>query len=200
MDAGGVSLEGLRGLIPDAVLFDLPQYSDLSNRFRIAHFLAQTGHESGGFRTVEENLSYSAGRLLTIFPKYFPDLETANEYAYRPKSIADRVYAGRLGNGVQSTGDGYRFRGRGFIQLTGRANYQSFADWIGVDVVTYPEYVASDYAVASAVFFFTRRKIWTIADLGEGQSTIDAVSKMVNGGYIGLADRAARLKEILKRI
>lgn len=155
-----------------------------------AHFFAQTAHETGGFKAFSENLNYSADGLLKIFKKYFPDAATAAKYARKPEQIANRVYASRMGNGDEASGDGWAFRGRGALQLTGKSNYEAFAKYLGDDeVVKNPDLVATKYAFESAKFFFDRNKLWDIADKGVTKETILAMTKRINGGTHGLADR-----------
>ena len=166
---------------------------DISNPFRLAHFLAQTAHESGNFKHVRENLNYSAEGLLKVFPKYF-DKTTAPIYARKPEMIANIVYESRMGNGNRNTGDGWRYRGRGYLGLTGKANYKAFGDFIGVDLVKDPDLVATKYALTSAGWFFEMRKLWKICDQGVGDDVIVRVSKLINGGTIGLADRRSKTK------
>lgn len=170
----------------------LPEHR-IDTPLRVAHFLAQVAHESGLLRVVEENLNYSAARLREIFPKYFTAAQ-AQQYANRPQAIGSRVYGGRMGNGPEASGDGYRYRGRGLIQLTGKVNYRPFADWLGVNVVDQPDLVAERYAVHSAVFYWTLRAINDPADADD----VREVTRRINGGTIGLADRI-RLLDRAKR-
>lgn len=156
---------------------------------RVAHFLSQVLHESGKMRHVEENLNYSADGLRGTFGKYFKTTAEAEAYARKPEKIASRAYENRMGNGPEASGDGYRYRGRGLIQLTGKSNYQEFSDWINDDLVADPDRVANQYAVHSAVFFWTTRKINALAD----QDDVVRVTKKINGGTHGLADRKALL-------
>lgn len=172
----------------------LPEHG-IDPPLRVAHFLAQVLHESGRFAIVEENLRYSAKRLREVFPKYFTAAQT-ERYAGRPEAIANRVYGGRMGNGPEASGDGYRYRGRGLIQLTGRDNYRQFATWVGDDVVANPDLVATRYAVHSAVFYWTRRDLNAAADADD----VRAVTRLVNGGLNGLAERIellARVRRVL---
>jgi putative chitinase len=134
-----------------------PTY-EINTPQRIAAFVAQCGHESGGWTVFEENLNYSSKGLLGIFPKYFT-ASTAESYARKPEKIASKVYGGRMGNGVESTGEGYKFRGRGYIQLTGKSNYTKFGKFIGEDTIGNPDLVASKYPLASAAFFFDSNNI-----------------------------------------
>lgn len=190
-------LENLKGHVPDAVIAQIPDTAakfNITNPLRLAHFLAQCGHESGGFRAVSENLNYSAKGLVGTFPKYF-NVTTAAQYERKPEMIASRVYGGRMGNGDESTKEGFKFRGRGYIQLTGKSNYTNFAKFIGEDTVANPDLVATKYPLASAAFFFDSNKLWSICDRGADDATVTAVTKRVNGGTIGLADRIKHFKE-----
>ena len=190
-------LQNLKGHVPDAVIAQIPETAkkfNITNPLRLAHFLAQCGHESGGFKAVSENLNYSADGLKKIFGKYFPG--NLNEsYARQPEKIASRVYGSRMGNGDESTGEGFKFRGRGYIQLTGKQNYTNFAKFIGEDTVSNPDLVATKYPLASAAFFFDSNKLWSICDKGADDATVTAVTKRVNGGTIGLPDRIKHFKE-----
>ncbi len=161
----------------------------VDNPLRLAHFLAQCAHESGNFKVLYENLNYSSEGLLKIFPKYFKDKATADLYARKPEKIGNRVYASRMGNGDEASGEGYKFRGRGFIQLTGKDNYKAFSDYIKEDCVANPDLVATKYPLASAAFFFQKNKLWDICDKGDTQDVVTLVTKRVNGGTHGLEDR-----------
>ena len=156
---------------------------------RAAHFFAQTSHETGGFKAFSENLNYSAQGLQGIFGKYFPgNLEES--YARNPEKIANRVYADRMGNGNEASGDGWKFRGRGALQLTGKANYEAFAKFLGnTEVLTDPDTVATKYSFESAMFFFEKNKLWSICDKGINDAAILELTKRINGGTHGLADR-----------
>ena len=190
-------LAALKGHIPDAVIAQIPDTAakfNITNPLRLAHFLAQCGHESGGFKSISENLNYSVDGLKRIFGKYFPG-DLANSYAKQPEKIASRVYGSRMGNGDESTGEGYKYRGRGYIQLTGKSNYTGFAKFIGEDTVANPDLVASKYPLASAAFFFDSNKLWSICDKGADEATVTAVTKRVNGGTIGLPDRIKHFNE-----
>ena len=195
---GGLKLDRLKGHIPDSVIAQIPETAakfNITNNLRLAHFLAQCGHESGGFRAVQENLNYSAKGLATTFKKYFLTEAAAGPYARNPQKIASKVYGGRMGNGPESTGDGFKFRGRGYIQLTGKDNYTNFAKFIGEDTVNNPDLVATKYPLASAAFFFNSNKLWAICDQGATPAVVTAVTKRVNGGTIGLADRIKHFNE-----
>ena len=195
--AGTLNIDKLKGHIPDAVIAQIPETAakfNITNNLRLAHFLAQCGHESGGFKAVSENLNYSADGLKKIFPKYFPG-NIAESYSRNPEKIASKVYGGRMGNGDESTKEGFKFRGRGYIQLTGKANYTNFAKFIGEDTVANPDLVATKYPLASAGFLFDSIKLWAICDKGADDATVTAVTKRVNGGTIGLVDRIKHFKE-----
>jgi len=159
---------------------------------RAAHFFAQTGHETGDFKVYNENLNYSAQGLQGIFGKYFPgNLEES--YARNPEKIANRVYADRMGNGNEASGDGWKFRGRGAIQLTGKDNYTQFSKHINKpEILTNPDLVSTDYSFESALFFFDKNKLWSICDQGVNEAAILALTKRVNGGTHGLEDRKAK--------
>jgi putative chitinase len=194
---GPLNLEKLKGHIPEAVIAQIPTVMEkfqINTPLRLAHFLAQCGHESGGFKATQENLNYSADGLKKIFPKYFPG-NIAESYARNPEKIASKVYGGRMGNGGEETKEGYKFRGRGYIQLTGKENYTSFAKSIGEDTVANPDLVATKYALASAGWFFSKNGLNAIADKGADDATVTAVTKRVNGGTIGLPDRIKHFKE-----
>ena len=193
----GLNIEKLKGHIPDSVISQIPDTAkkfNITNNLRLAHFLSQCGHESGGFKAVSENLNYSSDGLKRTFGKYFPG-NLSESYAKQPEKIASRVYGGRMGNGDELSKEGYKFRGRGYIQLTGKSNYTSFTKFIGEDCVSNPDLVATKYPLASAAFFFDSNKLWSICDKGSDDATVTAVTKRVNGGTIGLADRIKHFKE-----
>jgi putative chitinase len=157
---------------------------------RAAHFFAQTAHESGNFKAFAENLNYGASGLTTTFKKYFPTTEKALLYERKPEKIANLVYASRMGNGDEASGDGFKFRGRGALQLTGKDNYKVFSEYLKKpEIMTNPDLVATEYAFESAIFFFDRNKLWDICDKGVNKDTILALTKRINGGTHGLADR-----------
>ena len=167
---------------------------------RAAHFFAQTAHESGDFKAFSENLNYSAQGLQGIFGKYFPgNLEES--YARNPEKIANRVYASRMGNGDEKSGDGYKFRGRGALQLTGKDNYAAFAKYLGKpEIMTHPDLVATEYSFESAMFFFDKNKLWEICDKGVNDAAILALTKRINGGTHGLADRTEKTKKYFEYV
>jgi putative chitinase len=195
---GGLKLDKLKGHIPDAVIAMIPDTAakfQINTPLRLAHFLAQCGHESGGFRATQENLNYSAKGLMGIFKKYFPTEAIANAYARQPQKIASKVYANRMGNGTEASGEGYKFRGRGYIQLTGKENYTAFGKSIGEDMTANPDKVASQYALLSAAWFFSKNGLHKMADEGASDVVVTKITKRVNGGTIGLPDRIKHFKE-----
>ncbi len=196
--AGGLKLEKLRGHIPDAVIAQIPDTAskfNINTPLRLAHFLAQCGHESGGFKVTSENLNYSAKGLNGIFKKYFPTEAAATPYARQPQKIANKVYANRMDNGSEASGDGFKFRGRGYIQLTGRANYTSFGKAINEDIANNPDIVSGKYALLSAAWFWSKNGLNTLADGGASDQVVTSITKRVNGGTIGLPDRIKHFKE-----
>ena len=195
---GGLKLDKLRGHIPDAVIAMIPDTAakfQINTPLRLAHFLAQCGHESGGFKATQENLNYSAKGLNGIFKKYFPTLESALPYERKPEKIANKVYGGRMGNGPEASGDGAKFCGRGYIQLTGKDNYTAFGKSIGEDVCANPQVVAEKYALLSAAWFFNKNGLHKMADGGATDAVVTSITKRVNGGTIGLPDRIKHFKE-----
>jgi len=163
----------------------LPDY-DINTPRRVAAFIAQCAHESGGFVFLQENLNYRAESLMRVWPKYFKDLATAQRYAHNPERIANRAYANRMGNDDEASGDGWRFCGRGLIQLTGKDNYQSFADSIETDLEDIPHYLATfEGAVQSACWFWENNNLNKWADAGD----ITTLTKKINGGTLGLDER-----------
>jgi putative chitinase len=156
---------------------------------RAAHFFGQTAHETGDFKLFSENLNYSANGLKKIFGKYFT-ASTALSYARNPEKIANKVYGNRMGNLDESSGDGYKFRGRGALQLTGKSNYEAFAKYLGKpEIMDKPDVVANEYAFESAMFFFDKNNLWNICDGGVNDATILKLTKRINGGTNGLAHR-----------
>jgi len=192
-----MNLEKLKGHIPENVLSQIPNVMDtfqINTPLRLAHFLAQTGHESGGFKHTTENLNYSVDGLKKIFPKYFAQAGLAESYARKPELIASRVYGNRMGNGDEGSREGYKFRGRGYIQLTGKNNYTAFDKFVTEDIVSNPDLVATKYPLLSAAWFFHKNCL-TKCDKGATVEVITSVTKCVNGGIIGLPDRIKHFKE-----
>ena len=197
-NVGGLKLEKLKGHIPDNVIAQIPDTAKtfgIDTPLKLAHFLAQCGHESGGFRLTQENLNYSAQGLKNIFPKYFPG-NLSESYARNPQKIASKVYGGRMGNGPESTGEGFKFRGRGYIQLTGKDNYTAFGKSINENIVGNPDLVSTKYPLLSAAWFFSKNCLGKCVDASD--ATVTSVTKCVNGGTIGLPDRLKHFKEYYK--
>ena len=195
---GELKLDKLKGHIPDAVIQMIPDTAakfDINSPLRLAHFLAQCGHESGGFRATQENLNYSAKGLMGIFKKYFPTEAIANAYQRNPQKIANKVYANRMANGDEASGDGYKFRGRGYIQLTGKDNYTQFGKAIGENITANPDVVSGKYALLSAAWFWSKNGLNKLADGGATDAVVTSITKRVNGGTIGLPDRIKHFKE-----
>ena len=186
-------IDKLKGSIPDTVLAQIPDTAakfNITTPLRLAHFLSQTAHESGNFTIFKENLNYSSDGLKKIFGKYFPG-NLSESYAHKPEQIADRVYANRMGNGDEKSGDGYKYCGRGAVQITGKVNYTAFDKFVDEDILTNPGLVATKYPLMSAGFFFNNNGLWSICDKGSDDATITAVTKRINGGVNGLAERKA---------
>ncbi len=193
-----MDISKLKGHIPDTVLAQIPDVMDkfqINTPLRLCHFLAQCGHESNNFKAVNENLNYGAKGLLGTFKKYFPTEQKALEYERKPEKIANLVYGGRMGNGPEASGEGYKYRGRGYIQLTGKINYQSFDKVVVEDVVANPDLVATKYPLLSAAWYWNSRALNTVADKGNTDGVVTEITKKVNGGTIGLADRIKHFKE-----
>ena len=193
-----MNLEKLKGHIPDSVIAQIPSIEtkfEINTPLRLAHFLAQCGHESGGFKVVKENLNYGAKGLRSIFGKYFPTDALALAYERKPEKIANKVYANRMLNGDEASGDGYKFCGRGYIQLTGKENYTNFGKAFVVDLTATPDLVATQYPLLSAAWFFHKNGLHKLADAGATEAAVTSVTKRVNGGVIGLADRIKHFNE-----
>jgi putative chitinase len=167
---------------------------NINTPLRVAHFVAQTAHESGNYVFVQENLNYKAASLMSVFKKYFPSLELAQQYANKPQMIANRVYANRMGNSDEASGDGWRYRGRGLIQLTGKDNYTFFAGSLGINVEEAAEYMATfEGAAQSACFFWEQNNLNRFADAND----VKGLTRAINGGYIGLEDRMKHTEHAL---
>lgn len=192
VEAVEMDLSKLKGHIPDSVIEQIPDTMKtfkIHTPLRLAHFLAQCGHESAGFKAVTENLNYSKAALQSVFRKYFPDETTAAQYERKPEMIANKVYANRMDNGDEASGDGWKFRGRGYIQLTGKHNYTKFGQAIGEDIPSNPDLVAEKYPLLSAAWFWSSNGLNAIADGGSDDEVVTKITKRVNGGTIGLDHR-----------
>ena len=171
----------------------LPEY-DINTPLRVAHFVAQCAHESGSFNFIEENLNYRAASLMATFKKYFPTMELAQQYERKPERIANRVYANRMGKGDEASGDGWRYRGRGLIQLTGKDNYTFFAGSLNIPVEEAAAYMATfEGAAQSACFFWEQNKLNRFADAND----VKGLTRAINGGFIGLEDRIKHTEHAL---
>jgi len=190
-----MNVGNLKEALPEVVYNELNQVIEkfgVNTPLRLAHFLAQCAHESGNFKFTRENLNYSATALQSVFRKYFTDEATATQYQRRPEKIANKVYANRMGNGDENSGDGWKFRGRGYIQLTGKQNYTSFDKFVEEDVVNNPEVVAEKYPLSSAGWFWFSNSLNNLADKGASVTEITSVTRRVNGGTHGLDDRISK--------
>lgn len=197
-----LTLEKLKQLVPGNPYIDdwheaLDQLLDdygINTPHRVAHFIAQCAHESGGFKFIKENLNYSAQGLNNTFKKYFPTVESAQPYARKPEMIANKVYANRMGNGDEASGDGWRYCGRGLIQLTGKDNYTFFAGSLGIPVEEAADYLATfEGAAQSACFFWEQNNLNRFADAND----VKGLTRAINGGQIGLADRQKHTEHAL---
>ena len=195
-----MNLDLLKGYIPDKVLVELREKAlmfGLNSDIRLAHFLSQLSHESGGFLKTEENLNYSEKRLLKVFPKYFNESNSVY-YANKPEKIASRVYASRMGNRDEKSGDGFWFRGRGYLQLTGANNYVAFGKAVNENLVKFPDLVSVKYPTTSALWFFQVNNLWSICDKGITPEVVSSLTKKINGGTIGLKHRIDEFNKFLK--
>jgi len=193
-----MDINKLKGHVPDAVISQIPSVMStfkIDTALKLSHFLAQCGHESAGFKAIQENLNYGAKGLLGIFKKYFPTEAKALQYERKPEKIANLVYGSRMGNGDEASGDGYKFRGRGYIQLTGKNNYVAFGKAINEDIAANPDLVATKYPLLSAAWFWSSNSLNALADKGTDDASVTAITKRVNGGTIGLPDRIKHFKE-----
>ncbi len=194
-----LDFSNLKGKIPDKVYEDLllviPEFN-ITSIIRLAHFISQCSHESADFRRVEESLNYSSDGLLRTFPKYF-NQELATSFARKPKLIASRVYANRMGNGDELSQDGWIFRGRGYIQLTGRNNYKAFDIVCNDDIIANPDLVAIKYPLKSAAWFWKINGLNEIADRGINAEVVSKITKIINGGSNGLSDRITLFNKYL---
>ena len=170
------------------------QKYDISTPIRQAYFIGQCAHESNNFTRLEEGLNYSAARLMAVWPSRFPNLDVANQYANNPEKLANYVYAGRLGNGNEESGDGWRYHGRGLIQLTGKDNYANCGSGLGVDLLGNPNMLVDPkYAALSAGWFWNKKGLNALADAQD----LDIMTKRINGGLLGLDDRKAKIAKAL---
>jgi putative chitinase len=193
-----MDINKLKGIIPEKVLSELPMVIDkfdINTSLRLSHFLSQCAHESWNFTAVRENLNYGPVALMSTFKKYFPTLEKANQYARQPEKIANLVYGGRMGNGPEASGDGWKYRGRGYIQLTGKINYVAFDKVVPEDIVTVPDLVATKYPLLSAAWYWNSRSLNSTADAGHTELEVARVTRKINGGANGLPDRINKFQK-----
>ena len=197
-----MNLTNLQGHIPDNIYNKLQEVADkyeINTVSRMSNFLGQCDHESDGFRQFTENLNYSSAAILQTFPTHFNGDEDAKNYNRNPEKIANRVYRNRMGNGDEASGDGWRHRGRGCIQITGKSNQQAFFESIGLPVDSDPELIATTYPLGSAAWFWDSKNLNKVVDLG-GDAVVTNVTKIINGGTNGLSDRiraTAKYKSLL---
>ena len=191
----GLTADGILGKASFTKMKELWKVTDE----QLAHILGQCHHESAGFTADIENLNYGAKALMITFKKYFPTEEVAKDYERQPEKIANRVYASRMGNGDEKSGEGWKFRGRGALQLTGKVNYKAFTDFIKEDCITNPDLVKNKYFLESALFFFTNNGLLPLCNVVTNES-ITKISKRVNGGTNGLADRILQTTKFYKQI
>lgn len=183
-------------IAPYQFLINSKNTHHITSAFRLAHFMAQIAHESNNFIAIRENLKYSANGLMKTFSRFFPTIEIAKKYEFQPERIANLVYGNRMGNGNELTGDGFRFRGRGYIQLTGRNNYKNFSEYIKEDCIINPDLVATKYPLDSALWFFDKNKIWELCD-NQTPEAVTVLTRRINGGTNGLADRQAKFRTFM---
>jgi putative chitinase len=191
----GLTADGVLGKASFAKMKELWKVTDE----QLAHILGQCHHESGGFTADTENLNYGVKGLMSIFKKYFPTEALALQYERKPEKIANKVYASRMGNGDEASGDGWKFRGRGALQLTGKDNYKAFTTFIKEDCVANPDLVKGKYFLESALFFFNKNGLLPLATTVTTDS-ITKISKRVNGGTHGLEDRIVQTNKFYKQI
>ena len=192
-----MNITKLKGVIPDEVYNELINIKQIDGPLRLSHFLSQCSHESSGFKLVYENLNYSANGLMTTFKL---SKEKAILYQRKPQLIANYVYRNKNGNGDELSGDGWKFKGRGYIQLTTRNNYVEFDKTVDDDILANPDLVATKYPLQSAAFFFTKNNLWSICNEGTSIETIKKLTKRINGGYNGLENRILRFNQIYKLV
>lgn len=201
-----VDISKLKGVVPDEVwdqLNTVQTHFNINTTLRLTHFLSQLSHESDKFRFKVENLNYRADQLYSMFRKYFPTMELALKYEKLPERIGNRIYANRMGNGSEFSGDGFKYRGRGFIQITGKDNYIEFGKFLfklgsAENVVIYPTLVTDKYPLLSSVWFWKINDLNTIADLGSDVETITKMTKRINGGKNGLENRIKEFNKFYK--
>ena len=186
-----MDISQLKGRLPDAIFNQLPDVIDtyeINTRARMSNFMGQCHHESEGFKDLVENLNYSGTALMGLFRSHFEDEADAGNYARHPEMIANRIYANRMGNGDEASGDGWKYRGKGCIQITGRTNTEDFFEAMGIDAAGDPMLIVSDYPLISAAWFWNEHKLNDLADAAN-HDAVRAITKIINGGENGLEDR-----------
>lgn len=199
LDVPKLDISKLKGVIPDTIIDQIPGVMEkfkINTVLRLSHLISQCQHESNNFKVVSENLNYSSAGLMKTFGKYFTQPGLADQYAHNPEKIASRVYANRIGNGDEASHEGWKYRGRGTLQITGKANYKAFSDFIGEDCVTNPDLVSTKYSLASAAWFFSKNGLNEISDLGASDEIVTKITKKVNGGLNGYEERLSNFKKI----
>lgn len=194
-----MNLEKLKTGIPASVFEQIPEVMakfQINTPLRLAHFLSQCAHESINFTAVRENLNYQhADSVMRVFKKYFPTVQLAQQYTKNPAKLGSRVYASRMGNGPEESGEGFKYRGRGYIQLTGKVNYAAFDKVVDENVVADPDIVATKYPMLSAAWFWNTRNLNKLADAGATTADVEKITRVINGGTNGLPDRIAKFNK-----
>jgi putative chitinase len=192
----------LQNHVPDSIYNQIAGVLSygIDGPLRLSHLLGQAKEECQNFTRFTENLNYSADALWSLFRSHFTDHDECVAYARQPEKIANRIYANRMGNGDEESGDGWLYRGRGCLQITGRSNYQALGTTLGIDLLSQPDVVATDYQLASAAWFFSTHLLWSICDHGVDVPTITTVTKHVNGGTLGLSTRIQYTQEIYQEL
>lgn len=187
----------LQGSIPDSTYNQLSGILifGIDGPIRLSNFLGQAKQECENFTVFTENLNYSGTALWSLFHTHFADAAEADTFARQPEKIANRIYANRMGNGDEVSGDGWSYRGRGALQTTGRNNYKLLGDFLGIDLIANPDLVATDYQLASAAFFFKNNNLWAVCDKGVDIATVTILTTKVNGGTTGLTNRIQYTQE-----
>jgi len=194
-----MNIENLQGVVPDSIydqIVGILEPFDIDGPLRLSHLLGQCQHECANWTRFIENLNYSGDALWSLFHKHFADINDAHSYHRQPERIANRIYANRMGNGDEVSGDGWKYRGRGALQLTGHDNYKALGEYIGVDLLNNPDLVATDYQLASGAFFFQHNNLWHFCDKGVDVATVTIVTHHVNGGELGLSERIQHTADI----
>jgi putative chitinase len=202
-----MDINKLKGHVPESIIKQIPTAMDkfgINNVLRLSHFLSQCSHESGGFKSVRENLNYSAQGLANTWPTRYsvnPKVkplvpnELAKQIEKKPEVIANKTYANRMGNGSEESGDGFKYIGRGYIQLTGKDNYREFGRLLDVDLLKSPDKVATDYPLLSGAWFFSKNGLNTLSDKGSTEDVVKSITKKINGGTIGIDHRLKEFKK-----